>query len=255
MNLKEFFVENPKIALAFSGGVDSAYLLYAALENGVDVKCYFVKSQFQPEFELEDAWQLVSELAQRFKRDEDSLLRIVHVDTLEDPAIASNPENRCYYCKQRIFGMILCAAAEDGYSVIMDGTNASDEEGDRPGMRALRELQVKSPLRLCGLTKADVRQQSKEAGLFTWDKPSYACLATRIPTGQAITAEDLQRVELAETILEAMGFSDFRVRLFHGAAKLQLKPEQMLAAMECRSEIVKKLKPLFAEVLLDMEGR
>lgn len=270
MTLKEFFNNHPKVALAFSGGVDSAYLLYAALEAGADVRAYFVKSQFQPEFELVDARRLVNELSERFGHGTDfsaegetGFLKILPVDVLADAAVASNPADRCYYCKQRIFGRILDAAEADGYKVILDGTNASDEEGDRPGMRALREMEVKSPLRLCGLTKDEIRRLSRDAGLFTWDKPSYACLATRIPTGQPITAEDLQRVEKAEALLEAMGFRDFRVRVLfpagpdrtRPAARLQLKPEQMRKAMECRSEITEKLKPLFQEILLDMETR
>ncbi|MBR4411571.1 MAG: ATP-dependent sacrificial sulfur transferase LarE [Firmicutes bacterium] len=255
MTLKEFFVANPKIALAFSGGVDSAYLLYAALEQGAEVKAYFIKSQFQPEFELEDARRLVSELAERFNRDEESMMCVISLDVLACDTVAANPADRCYYCKQRIFGALLEAAAADGFTVIMDGTNASDEEGDRPGMRALQELQVKSPLRLSGLTKDDVRQQSRKAGLFTWDKPSYACLATRIPTGQTITAEVLKQVEAAETSLETLGFRDFRIRLFHGAARIQLKPDQMELAIVKQREILEQMKPLFAEILLDMEGR
>lgn len=255
MTLKEFFKENPKVALAFSGGVDSAYLLYGALEYGADVKAYFVKSQFQPAFELEDARRLAGELSERFCCRDEELMQVIPLDVLACSTVAANPADRCYTCKQQIFGALMEAAAADGYTVILDGTNASDEEGDRPGMRALREMQVKSPLRLAGLTKNDVRSLSKEAGLFTWNKPSYACLATRIPTGVTITAEDLQRVERAEEDLEKMGFSDFRVRIFHGAARIQVKPDQMADIIEKRSEIVSRLKPLFKEILLDMEER
>ena len=118
---------------------------------------------------------------------------MLRADVLSDPVVVSNPSDRCYYCKKVIFNMIMEAAAKDGYTVLLDGTNASDDAGDRPGMKALRELQVKSPLRECGLVKSEIRRLSKEAGLFTWDKPSYACLATRIPTGCTITAEKLQK--------------------------------------------------------------
>ena len=255
MILKEFFVTNPKIALAFSGGVDSAYLLYAALEQGAEVKAYFIKSQFQPEFELEDARRLVRELAARFNRDEENMMRVISLDVLACDTVAANPADRCYFCKQRIFETLMEAAAADGFTVIMDGTNASDEEGDRPGMRALKEMEVKSPLRLCGLTKEEIRRLSKDAGLFTWDKPSYACLATRSPAGRCITAEDLERVETAEANLERLGFRDFRVRLYHGAARIQVKPEQMELAIVKQREILEQMKPLFAEILLDMEGR
>ena len=108
--------------------------------------------------------------------------------------MASNPPDRCYHCKRSLFTALLAAAKADGFPVVLDGSNASDDAGDRPGMRALRELEVRSPLRECGLTKSDVRRLAREAGLPVWDKPSYACLATRVPTGTAITREDLGRV-------------------------------------------------------------
>ena len=205
MDLKDFFRENPKVALAFSGGVDSAYLLYAAGESGASVRAYYVKSAFQPRFELEDARRLAGELG--------ADMRILEEDVLADAQVASNPRDRCYHCKKRLFTAIAKAAAEDGFSVLMDGTNASDDAGDRPGMRALRELEVRSPLRECGLTKAEIRRLSKEAGLFTWDKPAYACLATRIPTGAEITEERLCRTERAESYLASVGLRDFRVRM------------------------------------------
>ena len=130
--------------------------------------------------------------------------------------MAENPPDRCYYCKRTIFSKLAETALADGYELLIDGTNASDPEGERPGMRALREA-VLSPLRLCGITKDQVRRLSKEAGLFTWNKPAYACLATRVPSGQPITAQLLQRVEAAESALKDLGFSDFRIRVFHDA--------------------------------------
>ena len=137
----------------------------------------------------------------------------------------------------------------------MDGTNASDDAGDRPGMRALRELSVRSPLRECGLTKRDVRMLSRDAGLFTWDKPAYACLATRIPTGQPITARDLAVTEAAESDLFSLGFTDFRVRLVGRSAKIQLPAAQMPRLLECRQEILQRLGPDYDGVWLDLEGR
>ena len=253
MNLQEFFHDNPKATIAFSGGVDSAYLLYAALACGADVRAYFVKSQFQPEFELDDARELAKELEERFGRS--GILKVLQADVLADPVVTANPPDRCYHCKQKVFGKILDAAAQDGYHLILDGTNASDEEGDRPGMRALREMEVRSPLRICGLTKAEIRRLSQEVELFTWSKPSYACLATRVPTGRAITAEDLVRVEGAEKALTNMGFSDFRVRLYHDAARIQLPADQMTRAVTEKEKILDALKPSFAYVLIDLEGR
>lgn len=247
MDLQAFFQENVKVALAFSGGVDSAYLLYAALRAKADVCAYYVKSAFQPQFELDDALRLAREL--------NAPVRVLELDALADERVASNPADRCYHCKRRIFRAIADAAAQDGYALLMDGTNASDDAGDRPGMRALREMQVRSPLRECGLTKADIRRLSREAGLFTWNKPAYACLATRIPTGEEITEDKLQATEAAERFLSGLGFSDFRVRLFGGAARLQFPAAQLPKVLENREMILTQLKHWYCVVLLDLEER
>ena len=247
MTLQEFFKENPKAALAFSGGVDSAYLLYAAMQCGADIRAYYVKTQFQPAFELADAQRLARELG--------APMTVLHQDALACGKVAENPADRCYYCKQGIFTGILQAAAADGYRLVLDGTNASDDAGDRPGMRALRELCVRSPLRECGLSKGKIRARSKEAGLFTWDKPAYACLATRIPTGQRITEELLAKIEQAEDFLFALGFTDFRVRILSGCARLQMPALQMGRAIQQRDAILQKLGALFDGVLLDLKER
>lgn len=247
MNLHEFFIKNPKVALAFSGGVDSAYLLYAAKKHGAEVCAYYVKSAFQPQFELEDAKGLAKELGADMK--------VLQADVLGDALVTANPADRCYHCKKRIFTEIVKTAAADGFPVLMDGTNASDDAGDRPGMRALRELSVLSPLRECGLTKDEIRRLSKEAGLFTWNKPAYACLATRIPTGECITAEKLQKTEQAEDFLFSLGLTDFRVRLFGSAARLQFPEGQLSKVLEKRTEIAEELKKYYDAVLLDLEVR
>ena len=139
--------------------------------------------------------------------------------------------------------------------MLLDGTNASDDEGDRPGMRALREMAVRSPLRECGITKEQVRQRSKEAGLFTWNKPAYACLATRIPTGQPITGEQLAATERAENYLFSLGFTDFRVRRLGRNAKLQFRQEQMEQVLAHREQILAALKADYDQVWLDLEAR
>lgn len=247
MDFSDFFKENLKAALAFSGGVDSAYLLYAAKTAGADVRAYYVKSAFQPRFELEDAKRLCGELG--------VTLKILPVDVLADRAVRGNQADRCYHCKKMIFNTIAASAAADGYRMLLDGTNASDEEGDRPGMRALRELSVRSPLRECGFTKEEIRRLSKEAGLFTWEKPAYACLATRIPTGEEITAEKLKNTEAAEDFLFSLGFTDFRVRRFGEAARLQFPASQLSRALERREDIVKELKQYYRAIMLDMEAR
>lgn len=248
MTLQEFFGAHPKAALAFSGGVDSSYLLYAARQLGADVKAYYVKTAFQPEFEYQDALRLASQLG--------ADIQVLTLDVLAWPDVTVNPKNRCYFCKQHIFGNILRQAKADGYDTVLDGTNASDQVSDRPGMKALQEMKVLSPLRLTGLTKAEIRRLSHEAGLFTWDKPSYACLATRIPTGTEITGADLARTEWAEDHLMSLGFRDLRVRQLGGdLALVQLPEAQMDTFLALRGEITRTLKTRYAGVILDMEAR
>ncbi len=247
MNLQDFFSETPRLAIAFSGGTDSAYLLYAALQYGADVQAYYIRSAFQPQFEQDDALRLAGELGAK--------LRILPVDVLSCAAVASNPPDRCYHCKRLMLQTILHAAAADGYSVLADGTNASDAASARPGMRALAELSVRSPLRECGLTKAEIRRLSQAAGLFTWDKPAYACLATRISSGEALTTEKLRRTEDAERALSSAGLTGFRVRLFAGAARLQVPAAQLPLVLEQREALVRTLKKYYPAVLLDLEVR
>lgn len=235
------------MAIAFSGGVDSAYLLFAAKSCGALVRAYYVKSEFQPRFEYEDALRFASEL--------DVQMQVLEVKVLEHACIAKNPSERCYYCKQVIFDAIQKAAAKDGFFVLLDGTNASDEAQDRPGMRALREFCVYSPLRECGLTKAKIRELSKAAGLFTWDKPAYACLATRIPAGEEITPSKLLAVEAAEDFLFSLGFTDFRVRTQGKNAKIQLPEAGFLPLLEQREKILAEFRKYFDVVTLDLEAR
>lgn len=247
MELSDFFTEHPRAALAFSGGVDSAYLLYAGMRWGELVKAYYVRTPFQPEFEYRDALRLAREL--------NAEMEVIPKNVLEHREVTANPPDRCYHCKKVIFSAIAEKAREDGFTVLLDGTNASDREDDRPGMRALRELSVRSPLRECGLTKDAIRELSRQAGLFTWDKPSYACLATRVPTGMPITEDLLSRTEWAEDYLSSLGFRDFRVRTMGGAAKLQLKIQDFPLLLERREEITEELKKRYASVLLDLEER
>ena len=141
MELRNFFRINNKAAVAFSGGVDSSYLLYAALQAGADVRAYYVRSQFQPTFEFEDACKIAESIGAE--------MRVIELDVLSDEKVRANPSDRCYFCKQHIMGEIIRAAASDGYDLVVDGTNASDDLSDRPGARALKELGVRSPLREC----------------------------------------------------------------------------------------------------------
>jgi uncharacterized protein len=247
VTLEQFFRENPAAALGFSGGVDSSYVLYAGLHYGAEIKAYFVKTAFQPEWELQDAYKLAKQIGTE--------ITVLEKNILDNEKVISNPPDRCYFCKTAIFETLRARALADGIPLIIDGTNVSDDASDRPGMKALTELSVRSPLRECGITKDEVRRLSKEAGLFTWDKPAYACLATRMPSGQTITKELLQRIEKAEDTLFALGFTDFRLRVLGEAARLQFPQKQIIEVLNKRTDIVKAIKPYFATVLLDLECR
>lgn len=262
--LKDWFARQPRVALAFSGGADSALLLHAAVAAGADVVAITVSSPFQHSFEMADARRLTSELGVR--------LVTVHCDVLDSPAVVANGPDRCYHCKLTMFTTILAEAEKHGYPCVIDGTNASDDPADRPGMRALAELGIRSPLRETGLDKAAIRALAKAAGLFTWNKPANACLATRIPSGMAITAADLARVEAAESGLRDLGFADLRVRILPYASILsnlpgqtpmsgsktacvQLPSADLKRAADMAGQITAAIRPHFARVLLDLEGR
>ena len=247
MTLQEFFSDHPRCALAFSGGVDSAYLLYAGLQCGAELRPYYVKSQFQPEFEYRDAVRLCAELGVEPV--------VLSLDALSSPAVRVNGPERCYHCKINIMSTIIARASADGYPVLLDGSNASDAADERPGMRALSELGVLSPLRLCGLTKPEIRRLSREAGLFTWDKPAYACLATRIRSGEEITERRLAAVERSEERLFSMGFTDFRVRTSGDSALLQFPEAQLPRAQALLPEIREQLSEYYVNLEIDPEGR
>lgn len=247
MTLASFFERNPRAALAFSGGTDSSYLLYEARKNGCDVRAFFVKTAFQPQFELDDALRLAKEIG--------APIEVLEFDILGQKDVVQNPQNRCYHCKHALFGLLRRETAKRGFGVLMDGTNASDDAGDRPGMKALAELSVLSPLRECGLTKDEIRLRSREAGLFTWNKPAYACLATRIPSGTPVTVEALRRADRSEVFLRSLGFTDLRVRVLGSTAKIQLPQDQIAAAAQRADEIRRGLSPYFSDVLLDLKPR
>lgn len=245
MELKNFFSMHPKVAVACSGGIDSAFLLYQAGLFAEDVKAYFVQSAFQPEFELQDAKKMCRLLSIE--------LKIIQVDVLKYTSIVDNPEHRCYFCKKEIFGAIKKEAEKDGYHILLDGTNASDDVDDRPGVKALKEYGVKSPLRECGYSKEMIRKSAKQADIFLYKKPAYACLATRIPYGTKITKELLDKIEVAENILFTLGFTDFRVRIYHEAAKIQLKEDEIPIFIKKKREIITELENYFEEIFLDMK--
>lgn len=247
MELKDFFYKYNKVAVGFSGGVDSSYLLYAAKKYCADIKAYYVKTQFQPEFELEDA----KKVAKKIGAD----IIIVNYDILRHNNIKDNNLNRCYHCKRIIFEIIKEYAEKDGYTTIIEGTNASDDIFDRPGFKALSELNIKSPLRDCGLTKDNIRKLLKNAGLFTWNKAAYACLATRVNTNNEITADKLIKIEKSENILKNMDFHNFRARIYYNALKLQFKETEIEKAFKQRVKIYDELKEFFDDIVLDLKSR
>jgi uncharacterized protein len=246
--LEDFFKKYRKAAIAFSGGVDSSYLFYAAVKSSADVCAYYVKTEFQPEFELRDA--------EKFARQIKGRLKILRHSILDNSKVLDNSPLRCYHCKSIIMGLIIRQGTEDGYETVLDGSNASDMENDRPGMKAAGELGILSPLREKGLTKQDIRRLSREAGLFTWDKPSYSCLATRIPTGTPITTGLLGKIDRSEGRLFELGFTDFRARLKNSnSALLQFPAPQLEKAKKMWDTIKNQLSSEFDSIELDPNPR
>lgn len=190
-SLQEFWRRVPKFALAFSGGCDSSYLLMAAAAH-CEVGAYYVNTAFQPDFELEDARRVLAEVRRRYPEAKVAFT-VLDLDILAQDDICANPPDRCYLCKRFILGAIRNIAERDGYDVLIDGTNAADDPARRPGFRALAELGVISPLRRAGMTKADVRAASREAGLSTAGKPSFSCLATAVAHGEQLVSASLKR--------------------------------------------------------------
>jgi uncharacterized protein len=181
--------------------------------------------------------------------------RYLDFDQMSIPEFVANGPERCYYCKKAIFSAIQTYVAEEGFTNVVDGSNADDVKAYRPGAKALSELGIRSPLQEAGLSKAEIRKLSREMGLFTASKPSYSCLATRVKTGETITRERLEAVEKSEEFLFSLGFTDLRVRTSSDTAKLQFPAEQLPAAFEKLDEIKIELSRYFREISIDPEGR
>lgn len=208
-----------RCAVAFSAGVDSTFLLAAAKETlGENVLAITGRSVSFPEREQTEAADFCKSL------NVDQV--IVTVDQMTIPGFSTNPPDRCYLCKKELFSAFLKAANDRGFEYIAEGSNMDDLGDYRPGMRAIRELGVKSPLKDAGLTKADIRALSQEMQLPTWDKPSFACLATRIPYGDRITPEKLRMIEKGEQQLFELGFRQVRVRIHGDIARIEIERSQ-----------------------------
>jgi pyridinium-3,5-biscarboxylic acid mononucleotide sulfurtransferase len=235
--------------VAFSGGVDSSLALAVAVRALPESKVLAVTSN--NETYLPSELNLASEFAASLGVEH----LVVNTRELDDPNYASNPTNRCYFCKSTLYSDLAKLAQERGYACVVDGANKDDEGDYRPGRKAARELGVVSPLSIAGITKAEVRELAKVLGLPSWDKPALACLSSRFPYGQEITPEKLAQVARAEEYLRREGFTQVRVRHHGEIARLEVGPDEMQRAFERREEISAELLDAgFLYVALDLAG-
>lgn len=249
-NLKKYLLEKGRIAVAFSGGVDSTFLLKVAhdvlKDNAIAITA---TAEFVPDRELAEAKQ--------FCEKEDIHQEICTGEQMKEPAFTSNPPDRCYICKRALFTKMKEIAVERGDFVLVEGSNADDCHDYRPGMKAIKELGILSPLQETNLSKSEIRFLSEKLKLSTWDKPSYACLASRFVYGENITTEKLSMVDRAEQLLLDLGFRQFRVRLHGKMARIEILPEEFDKIIEekIRTKITSKFREYgFTYVSLDLNG-
>jgi len=239
-----------KVLVAFSGGVDSTFLLKtASRELGKDVLAVIARSETYPEREVRAAAKLARELGVRHI--------LIKTGEIDNPSFAENSPLRCYHCKQELFSRLKEMASARSIPYVLDGSNYDDRGDYRPGSKAGRELGVRSPLREAGLTKAEIRSLSKKMGLPTWDKPSLACLASRFPYYTAIERRALLRVGRAEDVVRELGFTQVRVRHHGEIARIEVRPEEFSRLMtgNARAGLTAGLKKLgYAYITLDLEG-
>ncbi len=237
-----------RVAVAYSSGVDSTFLLAAAHETlGENVTAVIGKTASFPEREYRDAVAFCEKLGVRYS--------VVEPDQMAVEGFRENPPERCYLCKKAILGMVREAAGKHGLACVVEGSNLDDLNDYRPGARAVRELGVRSPLREAELTKAEIRALSRRLALPTAEKPAMACLASRVPTGEALTAEKLRRVEAAENYLASLGLTQRRVRVHGDLARIETLPEEAAVITEQAAEVDAALRRIgFRYVALDLGG-
>lgn len=239
-----------KVLVAFSGGVDSTLLLKVASDVlGKNVLAVSAMSETYPEKEIDNARKLARRLKVRHK--------VISTHELENPDFLNNPPERCYHCKKELFGTLASIAREEGISYVLDGSNHDDLQDFRPGAKAAKELGVRSPLREAGLTKAEIRELARYHRLSTWDKPSLACLASRVPYHTRIDVESLKRIGAAEDFLRGLGFRQVRVRHHGPVARVEVEPGQFRRFLKkgLKERISARFKKLgYSYVSLDLDG-
>ena len=246
--LKELIRNLKNVAVAFSGGVDSTFLLKVAhMELGDNAIGITVNSMIHPGWEIESAREIARMIGVRHI--------VLDADVSTNENIMKNPPDRCYHCKLTVFSLIKETAKHYGIESVADGSNADDVGDYRPGMRALKELGILSPLMDVGLKKEEIRRLSKDLGLPTWNKPALACLATRIPYNTRITDKALSMIEEGEDFLRSLGFIQVRLRHLDNTAKIEVLPEDMPRLLELRDTVVERLKSIgYTYITMDLEG-
>ncbi|PFN99398.1 TIGR00268 family protein [Bacillus sp. AFS076308] len=238
-----------RVAVAFSGGVDSTFLLKAAVEalGAKNVLAVTSDAETYPERELKEAMSLAKEIGCEHL--------VIHTSELNIPGYAENPINRCYFCKQELFTNLIPVAQERGFDQVIFGAIADDLSDYRPGFKAAKEKGVRAPLQDVELTKADIRALSYQMNLRTWDKPSFACLSSRIPYGEKITQEKLTMIDKAEQFLMDLGFRQVRVRQHEKLARIEVVPQDIQKLAGFNEMIVSKLKSIgYMYITIDLQG-